>query len=72
MTDKSARALYLRITNNYLGKSNWTDESETSQFEGKSELFKGALFDLRGYRTPVSEKKLKESIYWGKGHLGLP
>jgi hypothetical protein len=56
-------------SNNYIGKSNWTNE--TSQYENKNELFKGSLFDLRGYKVPLSEKVIKDSIVWGKGLLGL-
>jgi hypothetical protein len=56
-------------TNNYLGKSNWTNNS--SKFENRPELFKGALFDLRGYNQAVNEDKLKKTIRWGKLRLGL-
>ena len=56
-------------SNNYIGKSNWTNE--TSQYENKNELFKGSLFDVRGYKVPLSEKVIKDSIVWGKDKLGL-
>jgi hypothetical protein len=56
-------------TNNYVGKSNW--EREGSQFENKPELFKGKLFDFRGYRKQVSKDKLAKTIDWGKARLGL-
>lgn len=55
--------------NNYLGKNNWM--SGSSQFENKPELFKGALFDVRGYSQHMSEKKLDKTIAWGKKRLGL-
>ena len=56
-------------TNNYIGKSNWTNE--TSQYENKNELFNGSVFDVRGYKVPLSEKVIKDSIVWGKDKLGL-
>lgn len=56
-------------TNNYLGKSNWS--SVTSQYENKDELFMGSLFDVRGYKTPLSAKKIKDTYRWGKNLLGL-
>jgi len=55
--------------NNYLGKNNWM--SDSSQFENKPELFKGGLFDVRGYKQPMDEKKLKKTITWGKQRLGI-
>jgi hypothetical protein len=55
--------------NNYFGKNNWM--SGSSQFENKPELFKGGLFDVRGYSQPMSEQKLKKTISWGKKHLGI-
>jgi len=55
--------------NNYLGKNNWMTGS--SQFENKPELFKGGLFDVRGYSQPMSLQKLKKTISWGKKRLGL-
>lgn len=55
--------------NNYLGKNNWMTGS--SQFENKPELFRGGLFDVRGYTQPMSEKKLKKTIAWGKKRLGI-
>ena len=56
-------------TNNYLGKSNWV--SGSSQYENRAELFKGSLFDLRGYNQAVTEDKLKKTIRWGKLRLGI-
>ena len=56
-------------TNNYIGKSNW--QRSASQYENKPELFKGSLFDLRGYQEPITEDKLKKTIAWGKPRLGV-
>ena len=57
----------LTRTNCYIGKSNWS--SATSQYENKDELFKGKLFDLRGYKVPVSDKMILESVVYGKQKL---
>jgi len=56
-------------TNNYIGKSNWYNAE--SQYENKPEMFKGSLFDLRGYNQAVNENKLKKTLHWGKLRLGL-
>lgn len=56
-------------THNYIGKSNWS--SVTSQYENADELFKGKLFDIRGYQIGMSAKKIKNTIKWGKKMLGL-
>lgn len=56
-------------SNNYIGKSNW--ENDTSQYENKDEMFKGSIFDFRGYKVNLSEDLLKESIGWGKEKLGI-
>jgi hypothetical protein len=58
------------MTNNYLGKSNWSDA--TSQYENRDELFKGRMFDFRAYNTIMSEKKIGESVKWGTKLLGIP
>jgi len=55
--------------NNYLGKNNWLADS--SQFENKPELFKGGLFDVRGYKQPMDKKKIEKTIEWGKKRLGI-
>jgi hypothetical protein len=55
--------------NNYLGKSNWFNGS--SQYENKPEMFKGGLFDVRGYSQSINESKLKKTIRWGKLRLGI-
>jgi hypothetical protein len=56
-------------TNNYIGKSNWM--SATSEYENKDDFFRGSLFDLRGYKTPMSAKKISDSVAWGKKLLGI-
>jgi hypothetical protein len=56
-------------SNNYLGKNNWM--SDSSQFENKPELFKGSLFDVRGYKQPMDKKKIEKTIEWGKKRLGV-
>lgn len=57
------------MTNCYVGRSNWANA--TSQFENRDELFKGKLFDLRGYKIPVADSVIKESYNWGKTKLDL-
>jgi hypothetical protein len=54
---------------NYIGKSNWAED--TSQASNADELFRGKLFDFRGYRTPMTKTKLKETYQWGLKKLGL-
>jgi hypothetical protein len=56
-------------TNNYLGKSNWTND--TSTYELRDELLKGRLYDFRMYKSAMSEKKIKNTIAWGKKNLGI-
>jgi hypothetical protein len=56
-------------TLNYIGKSNWS--SATTPYENADELFKGKLFDLRGYQTPMNDTKIKDTYTWGKRLLGL-
>jgi len=56
-------------TKNYIGKSNWADD--TSQASNADELFKGQLFDFRGYKTPMRPSKLKDTYQWGLQKLGL-
>ena len=51
-------------TNNYIGKSNWTNV--TSPFDNADELFSGSIFDFRGYRTVMTDKKIQETYEWGK------
>jgi hypothetical protein len=56
-------------SNNYLGKNNWI--SDSSQYENKPELFRGNLFDVRGYKLPMDKKKIEKTIEWGKKRLGI-
>jgi hypothetical protein len=57
------------LSNCYIGKSNWANE--TSPYSNKDELFNGRIFDLRGYKSQLSENLIKDSIGWGKAKLGL-
>ena len=54
-------------SSNYIGKSNTANA--TSQHDNADELFKGKLFDFRGYRTSMTEKKIGDTIAWGKSLL---
>jgi hypothetical protein len=56
-------------TNNYIGKSNWMNV--TSPYDNADELFKGRVFDFRGYRLAMNEKKIKDTYNWGKKLLGI-
>jgi Concanavalin A-like lectin/glucanases superfamily len=56
-------------TNNYIGKSNWSNV--TSPYQNADELLKGKLFDFRMYRIAMDEQKVKETYKWGKKMLGL-
>jgi hypothetical protein len=56
-------------TNNYIGKSNWMNV--TSPYDNADELFKGRLFDFRGYNIMMDDKKVKDTYKWGKKLLGL-
>ena len=58
-----------KMTNCYLGKSNWSDV--TSTYENHDELFKGRLFDFRAYKKGVSPDMIKASVKWGKEKLGI-
>jgi hypothetical protein len=49
---------------NYIGKSNWGDV--TSQYANKDELFKGSVFDIRGYNQSLNSQTIKNSYNWGK------
>jgi hypothetical protein len=59
----------ISTTNNYLGKSNWTDN--TSTYELRDELFSGKLFDFRVYKTRMSDSKIRQTIRWGQELLGI-
>jgi len=56
-------------TNNYIGKSNWMNV--TSPYENSDELFKGKMFDFRGYRTAMTEDKITDTYKWGAKFLGI-
>lgn len=56
-------------TNNYIGKSNW--QNMTSPYDNADELFKGKMFDIRGYRIAMDDKKIKDTYKWGRKLLGL-
>jgi hypothetical protein len=56
-------------THNYLGKSNWAND--TSQYELRDELFSGKIFDFRMYSQSLGETKIKRITQWGLGKLGL-
>jgi hypothetical protein len=43
----------------------------TSPYDNADELFKGKIFDFRGYRIMMDEKKVKDTYKWGKKLLGL-
>jgi hypothetical protein len=57
-------------TNNYLGKSNWAND--TSLYELRDELFKGKIFDFRAYQKQMDETKIEATYNWGKKLLGIP
>ena len=54
-------------TMNYIGKSNW--ESETAQYQDADQRLRGALFDFRLYRLPMSASKIERTVQWGKKKL---
>jgi hypothetical protein len=56
-------------TNNYIGKSNWYNQ--TSKYELQDMLFAGKLFDFRMYKSVMSLEKVKKTIAWGKLKLPL-
>ena len=55
------------VSKNYIGKSNW--EGVSSQYLDADERFRGALFDFRLYRTPMSAAKIKRTVEWGRDRL---
>ena len=57
------------LTQNYIGRSNW--EGDTSQYQDADERFRGAMFDFRLYRIPMSEGKIRRTVEWGRESLGL-
>ena len=54
-------------TLNYLGRSNW--ESVTAEYQDADQRLRGALFDFRLYRTPMSAAKIEKTFAWGKEKL---
>jgi len=62
-------ALKSYVTSNYIGRSNW--EGVSSQYEDGDERLRGALFDFRLYRAPMSGAKIQRTVQWGKERLGL-
>ena len=56
-------------TSNYIGRSNWANS--TSGAANPDELFRGQLFDFRGYNKLLNKAKVKEIYQWGKPLLGL-
>ena len=54
---------------NYIGKSNWANA--TSPYQNADELFKGRMFDVRAYRTPMNKKKIQNTLEWGSTMLGI-
>ena len=54
---------------NYIGKSNWMNA--TSDASNADELFKGQLFDFRGYNQFMTRAKVTETYRWGLKKLGL-
>jgi hypothetical protein len=56
-------------SNNYLGKSNWSDQ--TSSYELRDELFNGKIFDFRMYNNVMSEERIKKTLQWGMNYLGI-
>jgi hypothetical protein len=56
-------------THNYVGKSNWSNV--TSPSANPDELFKGRLFDLRGYQIAMTPEKVRATVDWGRERLGL-
>ena len=56
-------------TNNYIGKSNWANQ--TSQYELKDESFNGKIFDFRMYNKIMGTDKIEKTIAWGKDNLGI-
>lgn len=55
------------VTQNYIGRSNW--EGVSSQYADADERFRGALFDFRLYRTPMSSTKILRTVEWGLSKL---
>ena len=54
-------------SHNYIGRSNWANS--TSQMANKDELFKGAMFDVRAYKTRISHDKVEAIYTWSKARV---
>jgi hypothetical protein len=52
---------------NYIGRSNW--EAVTANQLNGDERFRGALFDFRLYRAPMSKEKIARTVAWGLERL---
>jgi hypothetical protein len=57
------------LTRNYIARSNW--EGVSSQYEDADERFRGAMFDFRLYRQPMSASKISKTVQWGRQKLDL-
>jgi hypothetical protein len=57
------------MTHNYIGKSNWAADTDT--YADADELLRGAIFDFRIYSKGMTEKKITNTIEWGRDMLGL-
>ena len=57
------------LTRNYIARSNW--EGVSSQYEDADERFRGALFDFRLYRQPMTGAKISKTVQWGRQKLDL-
>jgi hypothetical protein len=69
-TQEQAYLPQAKVTsNNYLGKSNWANDS--SEYELRDEMFSGSMFDFRMYSSALSETKIKRILQWGMNKLGL-
>jgi len=56
-------------TMNYIGRSNWEDD--TAQYQDADQRFRGSLFDFRLYRSAMSASKIEKTVAWGRKKLGL-
>jgi hypothetical protein len=54
-------------TMNYIGRSNW--EKVTAEYQDADQRLRGALFDFRLYRSPMSAAKIARTVEWGKDRL---
>jgi hypothetical protein len=56
------------MSNNYIGRSNW--ETVSAGYSDPDERFRGALFDFRLYKQPMSSAKIARTVQWGRERLG--